>query len=62
MYRLTTYDNSGNKDSDEFKDEDALRNEIDRAIDQIESHQLKTFSVSWIKDSSAEKSEWWDKD
>lgn len=60
MYRLTMYDNKGNKDIDEFKDEDALRNEIDRAIDQIESKQLKTFSVSWIKETP-ENTNWWDK-
>ncbi len=49
MYRLTIYDNKG-KDINEFKDEDALREQIDIAQDKIENHEIKTYSVSSIKE------------
>jgi hypothetical protein len=61
MYRLTIYDNADNKSVDEFRDEDALREQIDIAQDKIEKHAIKTYSVSWIVEKQTDR-HWWDEE
>lgn len=60
LYRLTKYNNAGDKDVDEFNDEDKLRDQVDVAMDEIEAKRIKTYMVSWISDK--EEGKWFDED
>ena len=50
MYRLTIYENDGEKTVDECSDEDDLKDMVDMAMNDIEQKAIKTFSVSWISE------------
>ena len=51
MYRLTIY-KQNHKDVVEYKDEDELKDAVDGALNDIENKAIKTFSVSWLSDST----------
>lgn len=57
MYRLTIYE-TGEKSVDEFSDEDNLRDAVKTAMDGIENHRIKTFSVSWLSEQTHTKGFW----
>jgi len=58
MYRVTTYDNDGNKTVDEIEDVDELREYIDLVRADIEDREIKTFSVSWLSGKTYKEPFW----
>ena len=58
MYRMTVYDNQGDKAVDEIEDNDELRDQVEAALTDIEEHEIKSFTVSRISGKSYEKPFW----
>lgn len=61
MFRLTIYENDGEKTVDEFGEIDDLRITVDNAVDDIERKTIKTFSVSWISEKPFREKPFWEK-
>jgi hypothetical protein len=58
MYRMTIYDNKGDKAVDEFETEDELRDQVEAALTDIESREIKSFTVSRVSKKTYEKPFW----
>jgi len=60
MYRLTIYERD-EKTTDEFDDEDDMREAVDIALNDLEKKSIKTFSVSWISEGGSYQKPFWEK-
>jgi len=60
MYRITIYEGD-QKTTDEYQDEDDMRDSVDKCLDDLEAHRIKTFSVSWLSEGRYQKP-FWEKD
>lgn len=59
MYKIMIYE--GNiKTSDEYEDEDELREAINDCLNDLEHKNIKTFCVSWISKGGFYKKPFWE--
>lgn len=59
MYRLTIYDNQGDKSSvDEIEDEDELRENVESSVNDLENKEIKSFVVSRVSGKTYQKPFW----
>jgi hypothetical protein len=58
IYRMTIYDNQGDKAVDEIEDNDELRDQVEAALTDIEKREIKSFAVSRVSRKNYEKPFW----
>jgi len=58
MYRLTIWDNQGDKSVDDIEDEDELRDSIESSVNDLENREIKSFVVSRVSGKTYQKPFW----
>jgi len=60
MYRITIYSNDNEKEVNEMKDEDRMRDVIYQCINDLEAEHIKSFVVSRVVPRSFYQKPFWE--
>ena len=60
MYRITIYNNDNEKEVNEMKDEDRMREIVNQCTDDIEAEHIKSFVVSRVVSRSFYQKPFWE--